>query len=59
MELLRQIKQVAPDVKAIMITAEDDEDIAREAMEQGAVGYVIKPLDLYYLDALVTFQLIG
>ncbi len=56
-ELLRQINQVAPDIKAIMITAVDDEDIAREAMEQGAVDYVIKPLDLNYLDTLVTFQL--
>ena len=46
-----------PDIKVIMITAVDDEDIAREAMEAGAVDYVTKPLDLNYLDAVVTFQL--
>ncbi len=57
-EVLRRIRQIAPDIKAIMITAVDDEDIAREAMELGAVDYVTKPLDLNYLDAQVTFQLL-
>ena len=57
-ELLRQIKQIDPDIKAIMITAVDDEDIAREAIEAGAIEYVTKPLDLNYLDAVVTFQLL-
>ena len=57
-ELLRQIKRVAPDMKAIMITAVDDEDIAQEAMAVGAVDYVTKPLDLNYLDTMVTFQLL-
>ena len=56
-DLLRQIKRIAPDVKAIMITAVDDREIAQEAMEVGAADYVTKPLDLNYLDALVTFQL--
>ena len=56
-EVLRQIKQVKPEIKAIMITAVDDKDIAREAMSEGAVDYVTKPLDLNYLDAVVTFQL--
>ena len=57
-EVLRRIKQVSPDVKVIMITAMDDEAIAREAIEAGAVDYVTKPLDLDYLDTAVTFQLL-
>ena len=56
-ELLRQIKKISPDMKAIMITAVDDEDIAEEAMREGAADYVTKPLDLNYLDTVVTFQL--
>ena len=56
-EVLRQIKKIVPDIKVIMITAVDDDEIAREAMNEGAAGYVTKPLDLNYLDALVTFQL--
>lgn len=58
-ELLRRIKQVDPSIKAIMITAVNDKDIASEAMAEGAVDYVTKPLDLSYLDALVTFQILG
>ena len=57
-EVLRQIKQIDPNIRAIMVTAVDDKDIAREAMDEGAVDYVIKPLDLNYLDALITFQLL-
>ncbi len=58
-ELLRRIKKVDPTVKVIMITAVDDKDIASEAMAEGAIEYVTKPLDLNYLDALVTFQILG
>lgn len=58
-DLLKQLREAKPGLKAIMITAVDDEDIAREAMEQGAVDYVTKPLDLNYLDTQVTFQLMS
>ena len=58
-EVLRRIKRIHPDIKAIMITAVDDKDIASEAMAEGAADYVTKPLDLNYLDALVTFQVMG
>ena len=57
-EILHRIRQVAPDMKVTMITAMDDEAIAKEAMEAGAVDYVTKPLDLNYLDTAVTFQLL-
>ena len=59
LDLLKQLREINPELKAIMITAVDDEDIAREAMERGAVDYVTKPLDLNYLDAQVTFQLMS
>jgi two-component system, response regulator, stage 0 sporulation protein F len=57
-EVLRRIKRLNPEIKAIMITAVDDREIASEAMAVGAADYVTKPLDLNYLDALVTFQLL-
>ena len=56
-DLLKQRREIKPDLKAIMITAFDDEDIAREAMERGAVDYVKKPLDLNYLRTQVKFNL--
>ena len=55
-EVLRRLKQVHPTIKAIMITAVNDKEIASEALAAGAIDYVTKPLDLNYLDALVTFQ---
>lgn len=58
-DLLREIKRIKPDLKAVMITAVDDEEVATEAMEVGAADYVTKPLDLNYLDAVVTFQLMS
>jgi DNA-binding NtrC family response regulator len=58
-DLLKQLLEIDPKLKAIMITAVDDEDIAREAMDRGAVDYVTKPLDLNYLDTQVTFQLMS
>ena len=56
-DALVMMKQVAPDIRVIMITAVDEEEIAGEAMKRGGVDYVTKPLDLNYLDTLVTFQL--
>ena len=56
-DALMMMKQVAPDIRVILITAVDDEEIASEAMKRGAVGYVTKPLDLNHLDTLITFQL--
>ena len=58
-EVLRRIKQIHPEIKAIMITAVNDKEIDSEALSAGAIDYVTKPLDLNYLDALVTFQLLG
>ena len=39
-EILRQLKKLNPDIKAIMVTAVDDDRIAREAMAEGAVDYI-------------------
>ena len=56
-DLLKQLREIKPDLKAIVITAFDAEDIAREAMERDAVDYVKKPLDLNYLRMQVKFNL--
>ena len=56
-DLLKQLREIKPDLKAIVITAFDDEDIAREAMERDAVDYVKKLLDLNYLRMQVKFNL--
>ena len=57
-EILRQLRHELPNIKAIMITGVDDEAIAQEAIDAGAVDFVTKPLDMNYLDTLVTFNLL-
>lgn len=56
-QVLKHLKKVHSDIKAIMITAVEDEDIAREAMNVGASDSVTKPLDRNYIDVQVTFLL--
>ena len=56
-EALRRVKAFDPSIKVIMITAVDDREIAEEALGSGATDYVSKPIDLQYLDTVVTFAL--
>lgn len=44
-ELLRTIKTVAPDMAVLMVTAVDDRETAILALQIGAYGYSVKPLD--------------
>jgi two-component system response regulator (stage 0 sporulation protein F) len=44
-ELLRLVKQEFPDLRVLMVTAYDNADLQREALECGAEGYLTKPLD--------------
>ena len=52
-EVLRKIKRINKDINVIMITAFPDEKIAKDAIEEGACDYIIKPFDLVYLKASV------
>jgi DNA-binding NarL/FixJ family response regulator len=41
-ETARQIRSVSPDSKILFLTGNDDPEVAREALETGATGYVAK-----------------
>jgi len=43
-DLLRQIRQLSPDVQVIMMTGEPAPDTAAEAQRLGAVNYLQKPV---------------
>ena len=45
LELLREIKARRPGISVYMITAYDDQEKYREAMDCGANDYLAKPLD--------------
>jgi two-component system response regulator HydG len=53
MDVLEQAKQLLPDAEVILITGHGTVQSAVEAMQQGAFNYLLKPLDLKQLRAVV------
>jgi DNA-binding response OmpR family regulator len=49
-EVLKQVKKIAPEVKVIMVTAVGTQDKINEALDSGADNYITKPLSLDYLE---------
>ncbi len=49
LELLRTIRERAPNVEVILMTAYDDMPTVVAAMREGAVDFLVKPLDLHDL----------
>jgi two-component system chemotaxis response regulator CheY len=45
LKTLEEIKKINPDVKVVMVTVIDQEEMIKEAKEKGADGYLIKPVD--------------
>ena len=56
LELLKQIREVYIDLDIIIITGHGDEDTAIEAIQLGAVDYLLKPISLQALYT-TTFRL--
>lgn len=57
-EVLRRIRANDTSIAVIMVTANEDVDLARETLKLGAFDYVAKPFDFGYLDQAVTLGLI-
>ena len=50
-EAVRRIKKARPDIKVLILTVYDDEDLVARCLDAGAAGYVLKdspPLQLVY-----------
>lgn len=58
-DVLKAIKKLDPALPVIMITANADDQVAAEAIREGAFSYVPKPVDFRYLDHLVALALHG
>ncbi|MCE9561584.1 MAG: sigma-54 dependent transcriptional regulator [Planctomycetes bacterium] len=54
LEVFDRIKEIAPKVPVIIITAFAATDTAIEAMKRGAFEYLLKPVDLHHLREVVT-----
>jgi len=53
LESLRQIKALLPDTCVVMVSANDDVEIAQRTLAMGAADYVPKPVDFGYLDSVL------
>ena len=53
MTVLRRVRALYPDLRVVMITANADEDVARDALRRGAFDYIVKPFDFDYLARVV------
>lgn len=56
-ECLRTIKNIDKDVPVIMVTVVTDLDIAKHALELGAVDYITKPLGFNALETAISMHL--
>jgi len=57
LEVLKRIQKVDGKPVVIVVTANEDTDVAAQAMTQGVFSYVPKPFDFQYLDHLVAVAL--
>ncbi|MFQ5449446.1 MAG: sigma-54-dependent transcriptional regulator [Nitrospinaceae bacterium] len=53
LELLERVRESAPDVKVVVMTAQDTMNNTIEAMRMGAYDYISKPFDFEQIYALV------
>jgi DNA-binding NtrC family response regulator len=56
-DVLKTLHSMDPKLVVIIITANEDTDVAAEAIAQGAFSYVPKPFDFASLDHLVAIAL--
>lgn len=56
LEVLRQVRQIDNEIGVIMVTAVNEEATGRQALELGAFDYIVKPLDLEYLERSLWFK---
>lgn len=46
-EVLKKLKSVYPELPVIVMTAYDESELTKEALEVGAVRYFVKPFDIF------------
>ena len=52
-ETFKEIKQIRPQIRVIMMTAYSVQDLIQEALKEGAYGVIYKPIDIDKLISLV------
>ncbi|HEX9723622.1 MAG TPA: response regulator [Vicinamibacteria bacterium] len=57
LEALRKIRASWPEIAVVMISGQQDEDVAKATLREGAFDYVVKPLDFDYLERTIYLKL--
>jgi DNA-binding response OmpR family regulator len=57
LEVLRRVRQIDQEVGVIVVTAVSEEETGREALALGAFDYIVKPLDLAYLERSLWYKI--
>ena len=57
-EVLQRLKERRKDIPVLMVTATDDEDIARQAIRLGASDYITKPFSFAQLETNLMVHLL-
>jgi len=57
LEVLRQVREIDKEVGVIMVTAVNEDETGRQALELGAFDYITKPLDLKYLERSLWYKI--
>jgi len=50
LEVLKRVREIDHEVGVIMVTAVNEEETGRQALQLGAFDYITKPLDFKYLE---------
>ena len=53
LETLRELKVLDQRANVIMVTAIENDEFVKRAMAEGALDYITKPVDHYYLELIV------
>ena len=56
LDVLRKVRQFDHEVGVIMVTAVNEEDTGRQALKLGAFDYIVKPLNLEYLERSLWYK---
>ena len=57
-DTLKEIKKIDPTTAVIMVTALIDEELANRAVKLGAFDYIVKPINIDYLETCVMVKMI-
>jgi DNA-binding response OmpR family regulator len=56
LEVLKQIREADQEVGVIMLTGVLDREIGSQSLRGGAFDYLVKPIDLQYLDRVLWYK---